>query len=172
MKRKIFTAIAFILFLGIVQFITYYTIANDKLSEQAIKNIEVTPQLRTDTIIFSSAISIHGNQQETIKPYDLNLLKKRNFRLLKDKLSPSVVEEETDYAKHCDKVSQEAAKKMDSVQFAMFVDELHNNKSKVYITALEEQKFFVTVNYNWSAYKEFFYEEDQYVWVFFSWLKI
>jgi len=172
MKRKIISATAILLFLTIVQFITYYTIANDKLTEQAIKNIEATPQLTSDTIIFSSAISIRGNQQETIKPYDLHLSKKKNIKLIGKKLVPSIVVEETEYAAYCDKVSQEASKHLDTLQFAMFVDNLYNNKSKLFITALEEQKFFVTVNYNWVAHKEFFYEEDQYVWIFFSWLKI
>jgi len=146
--------------------------ANDKLSEQAIKNIEINPQLISDTLIFGSVISIRGNQQETIKPYNLHLTNKEHFKLLKKKLSPSVVIEETEYAKHCDKVSEEAAKHLDSLQFELFVDNLHNNKSKLFITALEDQKFFVTVNYNWSANKQFFYEEDAYVWIFFSWLQI
>lgn len=172
MKRKIFTAIAILLFLSIVQFVTYYTIANDKLSEQAIKNIEVTKQLTSDTIIFSSAISVRGNQQETIKPYELHLSKKENLKLIGKKLSPSIVVEETAYAAYCDKVSQEASKHLDTLQFEMFVDNLYNNKSKLFVTALEDQKFFVTVHYNWSAHKEFFYEEDEYVWIFFSWLKI
>jgi hypothetical protein len=174
MKRKIFTAIAFILFLGIVQFITYYTIASDKLSEQAIKNIEVTPQLRTDTIIFSSVLSVCGNQQETIKPYNLHLSNKEHFKSIKKKLSPSILTEEKDFGMHCDKVVQEASKKMSAKDFEQFMS-THNpfyDKSKLYITALEDQKFFVTVNYNWSAGKEFFNEEDQYVWLFFSWLKI
>jgi len=172
MKRKIFTAIAILLFLTIIQFITYYTIANDKLSEQAIKNIEVNPQLTSDTIVFGSIISVCGNQQEMIKPYNLHLTNKEYFKLLKKKLAPSTIVEEAEYGKHCEKIAQEAFKHMDSAQFEMFINNLHTNESKLYITALEDQKFFVTVNYNWSANKQFFYEEDQYVWLFFSWLKI
>lgn len=172
MKRKLLTAIAIILFLGIVQFITYKTMSDGKLAKQVIKNIEVNGKLTSDTIIFGSAISIHGNQQETIKPYNLHLVKAENFKLIKDKLSPSVVIEESDYATYCDKASKEACKQLDSAQCALFIDNLHNNKSKLYITALEQQKFFVTVNYNWSVHREFFYEEGQYVWIFFSWLKI
>ncbi|HSY62129.1 MAG TPA: hypothetical protein VK796_09650 [Cytophaga sp.] len=172
MKRKIFTTTAIILFLGIVQFITYYTIANDKLSEQAIKNIEVTKQLASDTIIFSPVITVLGNQQGEIKPYELHLSNKKYFKLIQKKLAPSAVVEETEYATYCEKISQEAFKQMDSTSFLMFNDNLHNNKSKLYITALEDHKFFVTVNYNWSANKQFFYEEDEYIWIFFSWLKI
>lgn len=172
MKRKIVTAIAVVLFLGIVEFITYHILASDALSKKAIENIEINRQVISDTIIFSSEISVRGNQQETIKPYNLHVSEKENFKLIKKKLYPSVVLKETEYAAYCDKVSQEAVKQLDSVQFAMFVDNLHEHKTKLFITALEDQKFFVTVNYNWSANKEFYYEEDQYVWIFFSWLQI
>ena len=110
MKRKIITATAILLFLAIVQFITYSTISNDKLAEQAIKNIEITKQLTSDTIIFSSAITVHENQQETIKPFELHLTSKGYFKSLNKKLYPSVIVEETEYAAYCEKVSQEASK--------------------------------------------------------------
>lgn len=174
MKRKILIAIAILLFLAIIQFITYYTLANDKLSEQVIKNIEVNHQLTTDTIVFGSVISVCGNEQGAIDPYNLHLSDKENFKLIKKKLSPSIVMEETEFGIHCEKIVQEAVKNMSTKDFELYIST--NNpcydKSKLYITAIEEQKFFVTVNYNWSANKQFFYEEDQYVWIFFSWLKI
>lgn len=170
--RKIVTATIIVAILAGIQLITYYTIARDQLAEKAIKNIEINSRLLSDTIIFSTEIAVHGNQKETIRPYNLNLLNKENFRAVKNKLSPSVVLQEADYAKYCEQVSTEAAGQLDSLQFVLFTDNLQKNKSRIYITALEEQKFFVTVNYNWSANKEFFYEEGQYVWLFFSWLNI
>lgn len=173
MKRKILTAIAILLFLTIVQFITYNTIANDKLAKQAIKNLEVNPQITSDTIIFGSVITVRWKQElKHITPYNLHLTNREHFKLLKKKLAPSTIIEEAEYGKYYEKIFQEAYKHMDSAQFEMFVDHIHSNESKLYITALEEQKFFVTVNYNWIKNRESFYEENHYIWVFFSWLKI
>lgn len=175
MKKKIITAVAVILVLTIVQFTTYQTLASKKLSELAIKNIQITKHLASDTIIFGSVISVCGNEQQAIKPYNLHVSDKENFKLLKKKLAPSTVMEETEFSTYSEKVVQNALKKMSTTDFEKFMDtnNPYLNKSRLHLTAIEEQKFFVTVNYNWSGRtKEFFYEEDEYVWIFFSWLKI
>ena len=172
MKRKIFTAIAILLFLTIVQFITYYTIANDKLAEQAINNMDVNPKLTTaDTIIFGSVFAVCGNEKESIKPYNLHLTNKDNFNHIKKRFSPAVVIEESEFGAYCDKIIQDAFKKMSTENFENFISNNTPYKAgeRLYITASETQKFFVTINYNWSTY---FSKEDQYVWIFFSWLKI
>jgi len=170
--KKTITALAIITVLAIVQFTTYYTMADDKLAEQVIKNLEANSQLRSNTIIFSSAVSIIGNQQDIIKPYNLHLSKPANFRLIKNKLSPHVVLEEAEYEKQCAQTAEEALKQNDTITWMRFSDNLYLNKTKLFITALEDQIFFVTVNFNWAENKEFFYNENQYMWFLFSWIKI
>lgn len=172
MKRKTITAIVILLFLTIVQFLTYYTIANDKLAEQAINTMDVNPKLTAaDTIIFGSVFAVCGNEKEATKPYNLHLTNKDHFNHIKNKFSPAVVIEESEFGTYCDKVVQEAFKKMSNQNFEKFISNNNPYKAgeRLHITASEEQKFYVTINYNWSNY---FHKEDKYVWIFFSWLKI
>lgn len=147
MKRK-FTILAIALVLAAAQFITYYTIADAKLSNQVIKNLIINTNYPSDTILLNSLVSVSGNQN-SIKLYHLHLSSPENFTLLKKKLAPSIVIDEADKNNNLNMI-----------------------KSKLSIVALEENIFSVTVNTNYAYQSQFYFNEDQYVWFLFSWLKI
>jgi hypothetical protein len=171
MKKRILIALSIIVVGLIIQFITYSTIASEKLTQSAIKNLIVNNNFGSDSVIFSSKISIRSSKQE-IKQYNLAFSKKENVSLLKKKLYPYTILDDQEYAKYCERASQDVEAKMGKEEAAIFASGLYRNKSRLYITAIEEQKFIVAVSTNWSNNNQFQYDEDTYVWLLFFWMTI
>lgn len=171
LAKKLFITLGTVTLLLAIQFTTYYTIANDRLTKAAINNLIVNDNFGADSILFSSTLSIRGNQQELI-PYKLTFSSKENIKLLKKKLQPYTFLTEQEYETYCDAIAQAASKQMKEPELSALVENLYKNKSRLYITALEDQKFLVTVNTNWSNSKQIQYEEDQYIWILFFWMNI
>lgn len=155
-----------------IQFSTYRTIAADKLSKTTIQNLIVTDNFGSDSIIISSASSVIGNMQERITPYPLNFSSKENRKLLKKKLQAFTVLNEKEYTDYCNKIAQSALPDTSAEARAEFVVNMNKNKSRLYVTALEEQTFLVAVNTTWSKNSQIQYEEDRYIWLLFFWTTI
>ena len=167
--KKTFLASGIILTVLLIECITYYSIASSRLPKRVINNLQIDRNYLSDTIIFGSSITIYGTGKETLTPYSLNLLSKENKKLLRNKLAPNMVWEETALSNFC---NSQQAKNMSSLDCSNFVDNLKNRKTKLYITALEEQLFSVTVNTNLSSNGQFYYNEDHYTWILFFWLNL
>ena len=146
MKRK-FTILAVALVIVAAQFITYHTSAESALSKRVIRDLIINNNYPSDTILLRPLISVSGDK--SIKAYPLQLSSKENFPLLKKKLAPGIVLDATDRTSNSTSI-----------------------KSGLSIVALEEHTFSVTVNTNYSYQSEFYYNEDNYVWILFSWFKL
>ncbi len=146
MKRK-FTILAVALIIVAAQFITYHTSGESALSKRVIRDLIINNNYPSDTILLSPLISVSGDN--SIQSYPLQLSSKANFPLLKRKLVPSIVIDEAHGATNSNAI-----------------------KSRLSIVAVEEHTFSVTVNTNYSYQSQFYYNEDHYVWVLFTWFKI
>jgi hypothetical protein len=164
--KKLFLSIGFALVLIAMEYITYYTIAQKKLPELAIKHLIVNTSSVSDTILFGSTMSIYDNPENPIIPYDLPLTAPEHFKELQKKLSKYTLINEEAYAIYCESVAKQHPKNPE------YKSNLLKNKSKLYITAIEENMFTVTVNTNWSYKSQFYFTEDHYFWFLFNWVKI
>jgi len=164
--KKLFLSIGFALVLIAVECITYYTIAQKKLPELAIKHLIVNTSSVSDTILFGSTMSIYANPENPITPYNLPLTSKEHFTELQHKLAKYTLINEEEYATYCESV---AKKHPDNPSYT---NNLLKTKSKLYITAIEESMFTVTVNTNWAYKSQFYFTEDHYFWFLFNWVKI
>ncbi|WP_018342567.1 hypothetical protein [Cytophaga aurantiaca] len=155
-----------------IQFTTYNTIAKDKLSKTTIQNLIVNDNFGSDSIIISSASSVIGNMQQRITPYPLHFSSKENRKLLKKKLQAFTVLNEKEYTNYSNKIAEAALPDSSAEAKAEFVANMNKNKSRLYVTALEEQTFIVAVNTTWTKNSQIQYEEDRYLWILFFWTTI
>lgn len=155
-----------------IEFTTYHTIAKDKLSKSAIQNLIVGDNFGSDSVIVSTASSVLGNMQQSITSYPLNFFSKENKKLLKKKLQAYTVVSEKEYTNYCNEITQATLKDSSAKAKAEFIANLNKNKSRLYITALEEQTFIVAVNTTWTKNSQIQYEEDRYLWILFFWTTI
>lgn len=172
LTRKLLITLGVVALLAAIQFTTYYTIANDKLTKSAINNLIVNDNFGSDSIIVSSANSIIGNMQQSIRPYPLNFSSKENKKLLKKKLQAFTVVTEKEYNYYCETMAASAMRDSSAEARAEFIADLNKGKSRLYITALEEQTCLVAVNTTWSKNSQIQYEEDRYIWILFFWTTI
>ena len=164
--KRLFLIVGFALVLVAIECITYYTIAQKKLPELAIQNLIVNTNSVSDTILFGSTMSIYNNPDNLVTSYDLHLSSKEHFTDLQHKLAKYTLVHEADYATYCESIAKQHPDKPE------YSYDLVKNKSKLYITAIEEDMFTVTVNTNWAYKNQFYYNEDHYFWFLFNWIKI
>lgn len=164
--KKILFLFGLAVVLIIVQYITYSTIAQNKLPKLAISNLIVNTNCAADTIIFSTEMALYTGGNNDIAPYKLNLLSADHFLELKKKVAPYTFIDEKTFNAYCENIAikqQVNPKAMSAFK---------KSKSKLFINAVEEHNFYVNVNTNWSYKNQFYFKEDPYIWFLFDWVKI